>query len=235
MTVASLVLALASPGRVWADDAIEQALAVEIDHLVDALTTQQDDLPPRDQAYLSFLEAVYGHAPSARERAEERYQRLVLPESQAFLGSLDILHARDLNRGGALSGWLHVFTERRLVAQGIEQLDAAVRTSPDNLDIRIVRAVTYLQLPSLFGVFQVGLEDMTLVLKWIRDGTVTVPKEERLFRDQASLYYYAGRYFLKTGQTDTARAMFVQASQASTRSPFSHAADRRILSIRAAS
>ena len=233
MTVVSLVLVLASPVSVFADDAVDQALASELDLAIETLALQ--DLSPRDQAYLYFLQAVYGHAPSARDRAVERYRQLDLPESPAFLGSLDILQARDLGRRGALSGWLHVFTERRFVAQGIEKLDAAVRVYPDNLDIRIVRAITYLQLPSLFGKFQVGLEDMMLVLKWVQDGTVTVPKEERLFRDQASLYYYAGRYFLKAGQTDTARAMFVQASQASARSPFAHAADRRILSIRAAS
>lgn len=230
----ALMLMMAAAVGVSADDAIEEALALELGHMIDVLA-QREDLPPRDQAYLYFLQAVYGHAPSARERAEERYRQLALPESQAFQGSLDILQARDLRRRGTWSGLLYVLTERRFVVQGIEELDTAVTTYPDNVDIRIVRAITYLQLPSIFGKFQVGLQDMKLVLEWTQKGTVSVPKEDRLFRDQASLYYYAGRYFLKTGQTDAAQAMFVHSIQSSARSPFAHAADRRVLAIRAAS
>ena len=68
---------------------------------------------------------------------------------------------------------------------------------------------------------------MTLLLWWIETGRITVPAEEPLFRDQTSLYYFAGRYFLKTGREDKAREMFIRSDRASPRSPFAEAARQR--------
>jgi hypothetical protein len=121
------------------------------------------------------------------------------------------------------------------VLQGIEKLDAAVGAHPANVDVRVVRAVTYLQLPWFFGKFDTGLEDIELILTWIQTNKAAVPKEDRLFRDQASLYYYAGRYLLKAGRSDQAHHMFVQSTLASPRSPFAQAAHRRVQDQRARS
>jgi hypothetical protein len=102
-----------------------------------------------------------------------------------------------------------------------------VSAHPDDVDVRVVRAITYFQLPSFFGKFDTGLQDIQVLLQWIQDKTATVPNEDHLFRDQASVYYYAGRYFQKTGEPDKARQMFLQSSQASPHSPFAQAAARR--------
>jgi hypothetical protein len=231
--VSVLVLLTATPGAT-AEDAIDEALAEDLGRLVDAIT-QPEDAAARDRAYFAFLQAVYGHDPSALLRAQALYRQLGLPESQAFLGCLDVLEARGLSQRGPLAGLLHVFAERRLVLQGIRKLDSAVSSHPANVDIRVVRAVTYLRLPSFFGKFHTGLEDIELILTWIRTNRVTIPKEDRLYRDQSSLYYYAGQYFLKAGRADQAHDMFVQSSLASPRSPFAQAAHRRVQDERARS
>ncbi len=221
----ALLLVVVSPAGAFARDAIDDALARHISRLIGV--PAPDNAPSRDRAYRQFLQAVYSADSTARSRAVESYRRLDLPERQAYLGSLAILEARDLSQRGFISGAIHILTERRLVLDGIAQLDAAVSAHPDHVDIRVVRAMTYLHMPSLFGKFQTGFDDMTLLLTWIENGQVTIPGEDPLFRDQAALYYYAGRYFLKTGQTDQAREMFVRSSRSSPRSPFAHAARQR--------
>ena len=222
-----LMILLTVPVSASARDAVEDTLAREINRSLDAIG-QQRDLPERDRAYLRFLDAVYQHDPPARQEAEDLYRQLSLPESQAFLGSLAILKARDLSERSLLSGIWHVFTEHRLVSDGITQLDAATSAHPDNVDIRVVRAVTYLQLPSIFRKFDTGLGDIQLVLKWIEENKVSVPKEDRLFRDQTSLYYYAGRYLSAAGEPEQARTMFIRSSQSSSASPFAQAARQRL-------
>jgi tetratricopeptide (TPR) repeat protein len=226
VTMALLALIASSPDA-WATDIIEQTLAHDIGQVINT-SPQPDDLPQSDLAYLYFLQAAYGTDPSAAARAAGLYRRLDLPASQAFLGSLDILEARSLSQRGALGALVHFFAERRLVLQGIDKLDAAVSAHPDDVDVRVVRAITYLQLPSFFGKFDAGLQDIQLILQWIQNQTAVVPNDDPLFRDQASLYYYAGRYFQKTGQHDKAREMFLQSSQASPHSPFARAAARRV-------
>jgi tetratricopeptide (TPR) repeat protein len=226
ITMALLALIWSSPSA-WATDVIEETLAYDIAQLI-GTPPQPDDLSQSDLAYLYFLQAAYGTDPTAAARAAGLYRRLDLPASQAFLGSLDILEARTLSQRGTLGALVHFFAERRLVLRGIDKLDSAVSAHPDDVDIRVVRAITYLQLPSFFGKFDVGLQDIQLILKWIQDKTAVVPNDDPLFRDQASLYYYAGRYFQKTGEHDKARRMFRQSSQASPHSPFARAAAQRV-------
>lgn len=219
------LLVVRTPPVAVAGDEIEEALADQIGRLV--AVPAPGDASKRDRAYRQFLQAVYADDPMARDRAVASYRRLDLPESHAFLGSLTILEARDISRRGLMHSVINVLTERRLVLDGITQLDAAVVSHPDNVDIRVVRTITYFQMPSIFGKFKTGFDDMVLLLEWMEKGQVTIPAQDPLFRDQASLYYYAGRYFLETGQTDQAREMFIRSSQASPRSPFAHASRQR--------
>jgi tetratricopeptide (TPR) repeat protein len=225
ITMALLALMASSPNA-WATDVIEETLSHDVGQFINS-SPHPDELSQSDLAYLYFLQAAYGTDPSAATRAAGLYRQLDLPASQAFLGSLDILEARSLSQQGTLGALVHFFTERRLVLEGINKLDAAVSAHPDDVDVRVVRAITYFQLPSFFGKFDTGLQDIQVLLQWIQDKTATVPNEDHLFRDQASVYYYAGRYFQKTGEPDKARQMFLQSSQASPHSPFAQAAARR--------
>ncbi|MHB8483471.1 MAG: hypothetical protein ACYDBV_12185 [Nitrospiria bacterium] len=207
-------------------DDIEKSLSKEIVHDIEPKLSHQ--LSQADEGYAYFLLAVYKHDPLAREKAQKIYKNLNTPESQAFLGSIEMLKARDLKSEGIFESFMDIFKKRRYVQTGIEKLDRVAADNPASLDVRLVRAITYLELPSFFRKFEVGLEDMKNIVNWIQEGKVTVPDREILFRDKSSIYYYAGRYFLKMKKTDKAKEMFLKSSQSSDQSPFAIASSKRI-------
>ena len=182
-----------------------------------------ENLTEEDRAYAYFLLAVYKHDPAARDKAEGAYAHLNTPASEAYLGTIEMLKARDLERG-----FFQLFKKKRLVQEGIEKLDHAVRTQPDNPQVRIVRAIAYLRVPSYFGKFEEGLADMEKVIRWIEEGKLNVPEEELLFRDRSSLYYYAGQYYLKKGERKKAKEMFSKATGSTFHTPFAVASRKRI-------
>ncbi len=210
-----------------ASDEIEDTLSHDIGSFAESKL--KDHLSRENTAYLYFLVAVYKHDSFAGEKAEKIYMELNTPEALAFLGSIEILKARDLGNVGVFRGLVNIFKRWRYVKSGTEKLDRAVGENPDNLDIRIVRSITYLELPASFGKFGDGLRDMKVILEWLKEGTVKVQDEEEFFRDKSSLYYYAGKYFLGNGQPNNAKEMFLKSAESSAHSPFSLAAKRRLL------
>jgi len=213
--------------EVIASDEIEETLSHEIGSFAESKL--KDHLSRENMAYLYFLVAVYKHDSFAGENAEKIYRELNTPEALAFLGSIEILKARDLGNVGIFKGLVNIFKRWRYIKSGTEKLDRAVGENPDNLDIRIVRSITYLELPVSFGKFGDGLRDMKVILEWLKEGKVKVQEEEEFFRDKSSLYYYAGRYFLGNGQPDNAKEMFLKSAESSAHSPFSLAAKKRLL------
>lgn len=203
-------------------DQIEAALSDDVGGQV--ASKLGEDLSEADRAYAYFLLAVYKHDPAAREKAEAIYERLDTPESQAFLGTIEMLKARDWDGGF----FQRLFKRKRLVQQGIEKLDRAVKAHPDDPQVRIVRAIAYLRVPSLFGKFEVGLADMERVVQWMEEGKINVPEEEFLFRDRSSLYYYAGQYYLKKGEKEKAKQMFSKATGSTFHTPYAAASRKRI-------
>jgi tetratricopeptide (TPR) repeat protein len=209
---------------------VERTLSEEVARLAEAESGR--DLSMKERGYVHFLLAVYRHDARSREKAEEIYRTLGTPESRAFLGSIDLLKARDATGAGFFGGLLAPFKRLRDARRGVEKLDSAVRENPSNLDIRVVRMITYLELPSFFGKFRDGFDDMKTILRWMEEGTVRIPDEEPLLRDRSSVFYYAGRYFLKSGQRDKAREMFLKSTKTSPHSPFGRAAGKMVLRLR---
>ena len=212
-----------------AQNDVEKTLAEEVATLAEA--ELQTDLSQRDRAYVYFLLAVYRRDARSRERAREIYRTLDTPESHAFLGSIEMLKARDAESVGFFGGLISPFKRFKEVWRGIDQLDSSVRESSDNLDVRVVRMITYLELPAFFGKFRDGFDDMMTILRWTKEEKVRIPEEEKLLRDQSSVYYYAGRYFLKSGQSVRAREMFLKSTKGSARSPFARAAGKTLLNV----
>ncbi|NKE71218.1 hypothetical protein [Candidatus Manganitrophus noduliformans] len=202
-------------------DQIEAALSDEVGDQVGPKLGR--GLSEEDKAYAYFLLAVYKHDPAAREKAEEAYAHLNTPASEAYLGTIEMLKARDLE-----GGFFRIFKKKRLVQEGIEKLDHAVKAHPDDPQVRIVRAIAYLRVPSYFGKFEEGLADMEKVIRWIEEGKLNVPEEELLFRDRSSLYYYAGQYYLKKGERKKAKEMFSKATGSTFHTPFAVASRKRI-------
>jgi tetratricopeptide (TPR) repeat protein len=207
-------------------DDIERSLSKEIVNDVEIKLSHP--LSQADKGYAYFLLAVYKHDPLARDNAEKIYKKLASPESHAFLGSIEMLKARDLKSGGFFGSLMDIFKKQRYVQDGIEKIERTATDNPTNIDIKIVRAITYLELPSLFRKFNVGLEDIKTIVNWIQEGKVSVPNRETFFRDKSSIYYYAGRYFLKINQTSQAKEMFLKSSESSDQSPFAMASRKRL-------
>lgn len=206
-------------------DEIEAALSDAVGGAAKAKLAE--GVSEEDQAYGYFLVAVYLHDASARQKSQALYERLNIPDSQAFLGSLEMLKARDWN-GGFFQG---MFKRKKLVEKGIEKLDAAAAAHPDDPEVRIIRAISYLGLPAFFGKFDEGLAEMERVIQWMESGKIKVPEEEPLFRDRASLYYYAGRYYLKKGDPKKAKEMFIKATASTFHTPFALASRKRIAAL----
>lgn len=184
------------------------------------------DLSEEDQAYANFLLAVYKHDPAARKKAESLYERLNTPASEAYLGTIEMLKARDWE-----GGFFQIFKKKRMVQEGIEKIDHAAKGHPDDPQVCIVRAIAYLRVPPFFGKFEEGLADMKKVVHWMEAGKINVPEEEPFFRDRSSLYYYAGQYYLKNGEKNKAKEMFLKASAATFHSPFAVASRKRIAAL----
>jgi tetratricopeptide (TPR) repeat protein len=209
----------------FASHSIDEIEAILSDEVGDQIAPKLGkDLSEEDRAYAYFLLAVYKHDPAARDKAAAVYAHLNTPASEAFLGTIEMLKARDWE-GGFFQG---LFKRKRLVQRGIERLDQAVKAHPDDPQVRIVRAIAYLRVPSVFGKFEEGLADMERVIRWIEEGKLKVPEEELLFRDRASLYYYAGQYYLKKGEKKKAKEMFSKATGSTFHTPFAAASRKRI-------
>src|ERR1700675_4597178 len=114
-----------------APDDIEETLSQNIGSFAES--GLKGNLSQENRGYLYFLVAVYKHDSSAGEKAEKIYMELNTPEALAFLGSIDILKARDLGNGGVFKGLVNIFKRWRYVKSGTEKLDRAVGENPDNL------------------------------------------------------------------------------------------------------
>jgi len=123
------------------------------------------------------------------ERAEKLFQEIlaVKPEHVAALvyyGSLLTIKGRD-----ALLPW----NKLRYVEQGCDKMDKAVQIAPDNINIRIVRALNNIHLPDFFNRLPYCLEDFENIRK----------RPEFNHLDPASrqqILYYSGQAFEKDDQ-----------------------------------
>lgn len=205
-------------------DEIEAALSDEVGAAVEAYLAHP--LSPEDEAYANFLIAVYTHDNGAREKAKAMYEKLKSSGAEASLGIIEIVKARDSE-----GGFFLLFKKKKWVQNGIDKLDLGVQAHPDDPEARILRAIAYLGLPARFGKLDVGFADIQKILAWVEAGKIDPPEKEPLFRDRATLYYYAGRYYLKKGEKEKAKKMFSEVSGAGADSPFSAAAHKRLAGL----
>ena len=113
---------------------------------------------------------------------------------QAFLGSTYTLRSRDAFPGPSKYTFLK---------DGIESLDAAVTADAANPGVRLIRALNYYNLPSIFGRRSIAHDDFRQLLRWVNG----VDKCDYQFnKDTAQLiYYYAGLCLLQESASQDAR------------------------------
>jgi tetratricopeptide (TPR) repeat protein len=84
-----------------------------------------------------------------------------------------------------------VLTKLSWAHDGFNYLDTAVKDAPDNVTVRVIRALNSAQVPGFLGREQTAREDFA----WIMDRLNTHPQDfsPELLR---SIYYYAGEFAL---------------------------------------
>lgn len=114
-----------------------------------------DRLADARRAYFASLEGERG----ADDRARQQFSALAVerphePVVEAYLGSLDLLES-----GRTLAVW----RKHTLATEGLARLDTAVSHAPDNLEARLVRALTTWHLPFFFHRKEQAEQDLGLI------------------------------------------------------------------------
>lgn len=123
------------------------------------------------------------------------------PHIEAYYGSLRLV---------AASRTWAIWTKNSLSREGIQLMDAAVASAPENLDIRFVRAVTTYSLPSFFHRTQQSNQDFDFLAKRAVQAAHDGRLEPRLAA--ASLYYH-GEFLRQSSNLRQAVEAWKQAIQ----------------------
>lgn len=109
-----------------------------------------------------------------------------------YYGSILSLKARD-----AKMPW----TKIKYAKQGFEQLDKSIQMNPDDLDVRLIRAMNSYQVPKIMKRLPLSLEDFDFIIKhktfesWTAD-------------HRAFVYLHFGKALEKDDQHEKAREFF---------------------------
>ena len=123
--------------------------------------------------------------------------------AMAYLGSALTIRGRE-----ATLPWKKI----KYVKQGIEKIDKAVEKKPNNLTVRLVRAMNSLNLPSFFNRLKYSIEDFTFIID-------SEDFKNWSNQDQSRIYYNFGLAYKKQEKTTEAQKKFelaIQIDQEST-------------------
>ncbi|HTR82417.1 MAG TPA: tetratricopeptide repeat protein [Bacteroidota bacterium] len=130
----------------------------------------------------------------------------------AYRGSLWTLRARD-------AWW--PFTKMKDVDKGVDQLDKAVDLAPNDVNVRIVRGINSVNLPSMFHRLPIALKDF--------DYLMNDPRFAHLGPNlQATIYYWAGVAYKNDSQTSKAKELLQKAISADPNSDTARKAESEL-------
>ncbi|MFQ5652068.1 MAG: tetratricopeptide repeat protein [bacterium] len=163
---------------------------------------------PDDVATLVQLARAYheqgttGDKQAVKQAAETAERALQLDPGNALAlairGSATTMRGRDT--------WLP-WKKLDYVEEGCDDLDKAVEMAPDNIDVRLFRAINSLRLPDFFHRLHYAVKD----LKHLR----SLPHFGRLPANlRATVFYYSGVAYQKSGLVEKGLPMLQQAVQA---------------------
>lgn len=133
----------------------------------------------------------------AVEQAEQLLKKaLSLDPNNAYAtgyyGSVLSLKARD-----ASMPW----TKVKFAKQGFEQLDKSIQMNPDDLDVRLIRAMNSYQVPKMMNRLPLSIEDFEFIIKHKKFESWT--SDNRAF-----VYLHFGKALEKDDQHEKAKQMF---------------------------
>lgn len=134
------------------------------------------------------------------ERAELLFEEILKEkrdhaEAMTMYGSLKTIMGRD-----AFLPW----NKMKYVEQGCDKMDKAVQLAPDNLNIRITRALNNINLPSFFNRITYCLEDFEFIQKHPAFSHFNPGIKLQIF-------YYSAKAFETNEQVQEAKEMYAKA------------------------
>lgn len=109
-----------------------------------------------------------------------------------YYGSILSLKARD-----ASMPW----TKVKFAKQGFEQLDKSIQMNPDDLDVRLIRAMNSYQVPKMMSRLPLSIEDFEFIIKHKKFESWTPD-------NRAFVYLHFGKALEKDEQHEKAKQMF---------------------------
>ncbi len=138
------------------------------------------------------------------------------PKVMAYMGSVVLVDARDSVPLPTLLPQVH---------RGLELLDRAKAAAPDDLEVRVVRGLTLINVPGMFNRRQEAEADLSWSVARIDRGVETGRLDHRA---AASVLFNQGKVLEQQGQSEAARAMWQRAVAMAPGSVSGQSAARRL-------
>ena len=172
----------------------------KVDSLENIVKNDADNIEAMlDLAILYYNIASKKENDDATDRAEELFKAILEKktdhtEAMVYYGSLLTIKGRD-----AFLPW----SKMSYVKEGCELMDKAVRMDPENINLRIRRAINNINLPGIFNRKSYFLEDFD----YIRNHPAFSGFKPDL---QQQIYYYSAIAFDENNEPDKSREMYQQ-------------------------
>ncbi len=132
-----------------------------------------------------------------------------------YRGSLWTLRARD-------AWW--PFTKMKDVDKGVDEMDKAVDLAPDNVSVRLVRAINSVNLPSMFRRLPIALKDFEYLMNDSKFAGYNLHL-------QSTIYCWAGIAYNNDGQAAKAKELLQKAVSADPNSETAKKAENELKKI----
>ncbi len=172
----------------------------KIDSLKTAIKNKLNDIQALTQLGVYYHDLGVAGDQKAVEQGEEMLKKAVTLDpnnayTMGYYGSILSLKARD-----ATMPWTRI----KYAKQGFEQLDKSIQMNPEDLNVRLIRAMNSYQVPKIMKRMPISLEDFNFIVshdnfkKWIPD-------------NRAFVYFHFGKALEKDDQHEQAREFFEMA------------------------
>lgn len=142
---------------------------------------------------------------------------------KAFLGSAYALRARDFPMKLITNLTPLGFLRLRYVHQGVRLLDQAVVSDDMNPMIRLIRGVTFKNLPKIFLQNDDGEKDLELLLYWLDNPTANKHYQDLLSESAfvSEAYFSIALFYLK--EKKNSKSLFKKVFELDSKNPWSKA------------
>ncbi|MCX7957324.1 MAG: hypothetical protein N2643_05505 [Endomicrobia bacterium] len=149
-------------------------------------------------------------------------------EIKVYLGSSYTLKARDFPLKWIVSLTPIGFVRIYYVNKGVKLMDDAVKIESSNPLVLIVRALTCTNIPKVFGQFEKGLKDFSLLISWIENPDLC-PEYKEILSDESFkvvVYYELAKRMIEAKKLEKAKMLLFKIQEFYKDSPYKKAAKR---------